>query len=70
LAFNYVAGDEGKVADASRILKITSPKQGNIPSSFEKKESEIKTSKIEFVESAYLKDKNVHLELKYIGRSL
>ncbi|EFX65741.1 hypothetical protein DAPPUDRAFT_219239 [Daphnia pulex] len=58
LAFSYVAGEEGKVADASRVLKNTSPRAVNIPSSVEKKEREITTSNIDYVESAYLKDKD------------
>jgi hypothetical protein len=58
LAFSYVAGEQGKVADASRVLKNTSPRAVNIPSSLEKKEREITTSNIDYVESAYLKDKD------------
>ncbi|XP_046444093.1 protein 4.1 homolog isoform X3 [Daphnia pulex] len=61
LAFSYVAGEEGKVADASRVLKNTSPRAVNIPSSLEKKEREITTSNTDYVESAYLKGNDASL---------
>ena len=69
LAFSYVAGDEGKVADASRVLKNTSPRAVNTPGSLEKKEREMTTSNIDYVESAYLKDKDANLGSTY-GKSL
>lgn len=58
LAFSYVAGDEEKLADASRVLKNTSPRGGNLAKSYDKTEKNTKQSNVDYVESAYLKDKD------------
>ncbi|XP_057373641.1 protein 4.1 homolog isoform X3 [Daphnia carinata] len=58
LAFSYVAGDEEKLADASRILKNTSPRGDNLSRSYDKTEKDTKQGHIDYVESAYLKDKD------------
>lgn len=60
VAFSYVAGEEGKLADASRVLKNTSPRHGSAPRSLEKEEKEVKSMNIDYVESAYLKDKDTN----------
>ncbi len=62
VAFSYVAGEEAnKLADASRVLKNTSPRQGNAPRSLDKDEKEIKPINMDYVESAYLKEKDANV---------
>lgn len=65
LAFSYVAGEEEKLADASRILKNTSPRGDTVARSYDKTDKEIKESNIDYVESAYLKDKDAQPFLAY-----
>lgn len=52
LASGYLGIDEGKVNDGSRFIKNSSPSMG-----FKSSEKEMRSSNIDYVESAYLKDK-------------
>lgn len=58
LAFSYVAGDEGKLADASKVLKNTSPRHEKSTKSAGGEDKERKQNDIDYVESAYLKEKD------------
>lgn len=57
LAFSYVAGDEGKLADASKVLKNTSPRHEKSTKAADGDERGNKDN-IDYVESAYLKEKD------------
>ena len=60
LAFNYVAGEESKMADASKILKNSSSSPPPKPSSAiiaKSEKVEINPTNLDYVESAALKAK-------------
>lgn len=59
LAFNYAAGEEKNLAEASRVLKHTSTVGAEQPSSerVNKDKVEINPSNMDYVESAVLKNK-------------